>query len=467
MFYSLGHEFSMKQTSKSCSRHSLHDVASLVSITLIAFIADPVVADDDFEKEPISYSEVTPNDRVAQLIAQVKAGKLDLAFDPEFGYLPALIDQLDVPLESQMLVFSKTSLQLHFITPKNPRAIYFNDDIYIGYVPGGEVIEISATDPVNGAMFYTLNQPRSNSPLFVRQTGQCLQCHGTGRTANVPGHLVRSMLTDPEGNPLYSTGVDAVTHDTPVSRRWAGWYVTGTHGDERHFGNLWLNDRDIPENEIDREAGANAMDLSAYLDVSRYPSPHSDIVALMVMEHQVQMHNLITRANYRVREALHWVEQTDNQNNADPVHHRNANENLKRVIETQADALLRYMLFLDEPSFNGPIQGTSGYQKWFESKGITDAHGRSLRTFDLEHQLFKYPCSYLIYSDAFDQLPKPLLEHVYRRLFEILTATDRESHGMAAFSTDMARRDREAVLEILRSTKKGLPEYWHDVPVND
>ena len=133
--------------------------------------------------------------RFSRLNKRLGNGDADLQFDDKHGYLSSVLENLKVPVSSQGLVFSKTSLQIQRITPSRPRAIYFNDDVYIGWVQNGDVIEIAATDANQGPTFYTLRQRKSESPRFIRDQGQCIVCHASSRSQNVPGYLVRKCLS--------------------------------------------------------------------------------------------------------------------------------------------------------------------------------------------------------------------------------------------------------------------------------
>ena len=273
---------------------------SLVAIPL-AF-ASSLQAEDDFDRPPISYSASSPVNCISRLQNRLDRGELELGRHDTFGYLPAVLKALDVPTESQMFVFSKTSLQVRYIAPRTPRAVYFNDNVYVGYCQMGDVLEISAVDPQLGTVFYTLDQQPDATPRFERRIDNCLICHSSSRTEGIPGHLVRSLLTDAAGQPIYSAGSRAVDHTTPVDQRWGGWYVTGTHGSQKHLGNLVIRTRVVPE-PVDNSAGQNVFELTDRLDVRKYLSPHSDIVALMILEHQVLVHNRLTKAIFDTRQA--------------------------------------------------------------------------------------------------------------------------------------------------------------------
>ncbi len=210
-----------------------------------------------------------PDNCVSKLAARLTAGELRLEYDQHVGYLAALLKALDVPVESQMLVFSKTSLQRHRISPRTPRAIYFNDDVYVGYCKSGDVLEISAVDQQLGAVFYTLDQKDEKHVRAARQTDNCLLCHSSSRTEGVPGHLVRSMFVDSSGQPIFSAGSYSVDHTTPLERRWGGWYVTGTHGDQRHLGNLIMRGRSVVE-PVNNAQGQNVTQLNDRLSLDTY-----------------------------------------------------------------------------------------------------------------------------------------------------------------------------------------------------
>jgi hypothetical protein len=418
----------------------------------LAFLALPAVtrADDDFERAPVHYSKATPNNPVARLQAQLDAGKAQLAFHKDLGYLPAVLKALQVPESSQMLVFSKTSLQRTRISPKSPRALYFSDDMYVGFCQAGQVLEISAVDPTLGAVFYTLDQQEAARPKLVRQTDACLLCHGSSQTKNVPGHVLRSVYPDRSGEAVLSLGSQRVDQTTPISQRWGGWYVTGKHGKQTHLGNH------IVKNRADRDAhdpaGQNVASLKDFLDTSTYLTPHSDIVALMVLEHQAEAHNLIARAGIQGRLALHDQALLNKELGRAPDH---PSDTAWRRIKSVGDPLVRYLLFSGEAKLTDKIEGTSSFAADFAKAGPRDAKGRSLRDFDLERRLFKYPCSYLIYSESFAQLPPPVKEHVYQEMYDVLT----DRHYGGGFG-HLDAGDRQAILEILRDTKKDLPNYW-------
>jgi hypothetical protein len=406
-----------------------------------------VLSGDD---EPIRYDAPPLKDPVARLQQRMEQGQARLEYTAPGGYLLSVLKQLHVQPSSQTLVFSKTSFQFQHISPANPRALYFNDDVYVGWVQGGEVMEVSAVDPDRGAMFYSLDQRQTDKPRFVRRD-ECLQCHASPRTLGIPGHLVRSVYPDAEGLPLLQAGSFQTDHASPLRERWGGWYVTGTHGALRHMGNNWVRDVGHPD-QLDLETGANVTRLQDRVNLSRYARPDSDLVALMVLEHQTKLHNLLTRANWETRIALH---QQEDMNRALGQPSTYWFDSTRRRIRNQVEDLLKYLLFTDELRLEAAVAGTSGFQDEFPKNGPRDRRGRSLRDLDLKTRLFRYPCSFLIYSDAFAALPPAARDQLYLRLHEVLTGKN-QSKEFAVLSRD----NRTAILEILLDTKSGLPDYW-------
>jgi hypothetical protein len=406
------------------------------------------LAADEFERAPIEYSRSVPDNPVSRLQTRLDEGGLSLEHQDDLGYLPALLAALDVPIESQMLVFSKTSLQRNRISPRRPRAIYFNDEVYVGYCRSGDVLEVSAADPSLGTVFYTVDQRDTAAVRFARQTDNCLICHSSSRTGGVPGHLVRSLFVNSSGEPILSEGSFTVDHTTPFEQRWGGWYVTGTHGSQQHLGNLVIRDRNVTR-PIDNTQGQNVTRLDDRLAVDHYLSPHSDLVALMVLEHQVLVHNRLAKASFAARQALHYEAEL---NRAMGESAENRLESTTRRMESAGDDLLAALLFVDEAPITAPIAGTSTFAEQFARIGPRDGHGRSLRDFDLQRRLFRHPCSYLIYSPSFQQLPGEMRDYVWRRMGEILTGRDRSERF--AHLSDL---DRRAIAEILRDTLPELP----------
>jgi hypothetical protein len=404
-----------------------------------------------FRDEPINYLSDRVNDPVAKLQQRIDQGQVALEFDPKHGYLKSVLKFLKVPVSSQTLVFSKTSFQYKRISPSSPRALYFNDNVYVGWVQNGHSLEIASFDPDQGAIFYLLDQQPSDQPAFVRATLDCTQCHVAPGTRGVPGVLLRSIFARPSGTQAIETDSFITGHETPLKDRFGGWYVTGKHGRQLHMGNVFVEDATHPQ-QLDRTAGANIEDLSHRFQTATYLIAHSDIVAHLVLAHQTQMHNLITFVNYTTRLALH----ADRAASKSGGHlDRSIPDSARGKIAGPSEELLRYLLFADEAPLESPIEGTSGFSQEFAALGPRDREGRSLRDFDLKRRIFKYPCSYLIYSEAFDALPALAKEYIYDRLLEILSGRDQ-----SARYNRLSPGERREILEILLATKPDLPGEW-------
>jgi hypothetical protein len=395
------------------------------------------------------------NDPIARLQQAIDDGLESLEFDDAHGYLPALLDRLEIPVSSQVLPFARSSFQIFQISPEAPRALYFNDDVYIGRVLGIPTLEFAAIDPEVGVVFYTLEEDEEQSPQFVLQDRDCIICHDSSRTPGIqiPRLLVLSVLPNADGSAIGRAALNT-TDQSPFDERWGGWYVTGTHGDRFHLGNLTVNedsvDKDLQTNAIDirREIDrigpserANLLDLSDRFDTSRYLTPDSDIVALMVLGHQTHVLNLIMRANYEAGAAIR----------EDEAAGRPISETTMTLVDDAAEGLVRSMLFVDAAPLTGPVVGTSSFASQFADPGPFDSRGRSLRELDLERRLFQYPLSFVIYSESFDALPDLVKDRVVERLSEVLEGQD-SSEEFA----HLEALDRRAILEILRDTK---PEF--------
>ena len=424
---------------------------SAVSLATIGVVAQqqPHAADH----AAIAYATSTPADRIARLQASIDAGAASLEFDPQRGYLPSLLRALEIPVSSQGLVFSRTSLQVDRIAPWTPRAVYFSDDAYVGWVQEGPIMEIATVDPKLGAVFYTLRQEQAARPVFERQGRTCLQCHdSSSTTGGVPGLIMRSVFPDRYGYVVPSD--QGVTTDrTPLADRWGGWYVTGNLGNQPHMGNIAapLVGHEIANpaaylTKLRAEPSRPVADLSERFDSAPYLTPHSDAVALMVLAHQASVHNLITAATYEARRA-EYDDQMAGSARVDGA----VSEGARVRIETAGERLVRAMLFVKEAPLAQPVSGTSGFAAEFARRGTRDQKGRSLRDLDLTRRLFRYPLSYLIYSESFDAMPAPVRTYVYRRLREVLSGQDDRPEF-----AHLSPADRDAVREILEETK---PEF--------
>ena len=431
--------------------------ALILAAAMLPLIPNAIRASTpQYEQPPINYSRSEATDRVARLAKSIESGASKLAHEPKHGYLDALLHELKISPASQVLVFSRTSFQPAHISPSQPRALYFNDDTYVGFIPGAELIEVVSIDPVLGATFYTLDQrPASTKAGIVRQTDNCLQCHGESMTRGVPGLLVRSVFSDDEGYPILSAGTFLTTHASPLKERWGGWYVTGTTRNQQHMGNtLWSEQEGADPTPLPAPVGRPGA-LPADVDSSAYPSPHSDVVALMVLEHQVEAHNRIVRAVHGTLRALR-DETTLADALGETIKPGEHSQSTLARIKSSCEPLVEYLLFAEEARLTDAVTGSSSFAADFESRGPKDSRGRSLRDFDLKTRLFRYPCSFLIHSGAIDKLPDAAKQYIFARLREILDGKE-TSKAYAHLSAE----DRVALNEILRETK---PEIFASAP---
>ena len=382
------------------------------------------LAEEEYELPPIRYSQTQPHDAVQDLVRKMQAGKVSLNRTDPWALLHDLMQQFHVPPESQVLVFSKTSKQNDRISPQTPRAIFYGDEAYLGYTLGG-AIEVATVDPKLGPVFYLLEPHAApNQPLRFERDQSCLSCHGGSFTPGAPGVLVRSVFPGATGHPIFSQGSTIVDSTTPFSDRWGGWYVTGTHGSALHRGNVIATENADNTCDMPVEQGANILSLTSFFDTSPYPKPQSDIVALMVLEHQTSVQNILTKANQTALRALHM--QTSLQKElGEPIQNQPTGTAL-RIIEHCTEDVLDALLFKDEaPLPEGGIEGDVSFQNAFGQSAHRSADGRSLKDFQLLTRLFKYRCSYMIHSRTFTQMQPALKKTILTRLDQILTGQDR------------------------------------------
>jgi hypothetical protein len=389
----------------------------------------------DSEYPVIGYGKTAPQDRFSKLMQEVAAGDTTLEYDADGrGYLDSLLQALDIDPSTQVLVWSKTSLKQRFIQPSNPRSLFFNDEVYVGFVPGSSTLEIGAMDPDLGPVFFDFAQsPQAEQP-FKQETTRCLRCHDTYSMTGggVPRFMLQSVLAGTDGG-IVSHEISEITDtSTPFARRFGGWYVTGTHGDMQTMANYVISSADMIR-QPDFAKNGNQTSLDAYVNLDAYVRPTSDIVALLVLEHQVEVQNAITRLNYDSRMLL----------DANP-----------QAGDAELDPLIRPLLdslfMAHEAVLTDKVEGTSGFREYFEQQGPRDAQGRSLRELDLESRTFRLPLSYLIYSDAIKALPDP----VRTRLFAQVRAVLQQEDGAVEYPHINADQ-RAAIVGILQST---LPE---------
>ncbi len=407
---------------------------------------------------------VMSRDPVARLQSQLASGTVRLQHDSVLGFLPALLDALEIPASSQVLVFSRTSLQTDRITPWSPRALYFNDDVYVGYVFDSPFLEIGAVDPTRGGVFYTMPQrlgaAQTGGASLQREGRTCLMCH-TSRTATggVSGFMVLSTVADRHGYPVTGVHEGSTKDATPYAQRYGGWYVTGTGGHAANSHSPLLSQdisdkdgyrakflADIMAGRMEGSAahtGGAVYRLGERFDTTGYLTGQSDVVALSVLTHQTILHNLITATHEAARQAL--LQAAITPGGGDTVF--SDHPALRGAVEN----LVRGLLFVKAAPLPAPMRGSTSFAQDFVQHGPRDARGRSLRDLDLETRLFRYPCSFLIHSEAFTSLPIVARRAVYARLWEILSGQD-DTPDLQ----NLPAVDRQAVTEILEAT---IPEF--------
>ncbi len=244
----------------------------------------------------------------------------------------------------------------------------------------------------------------------------------------IPGFVLRSLDTDAAGEIIPTTDTERISHCTPFAERWGGWFVSNAPAEWPHRGNAPGEKAGTPES-----ANARIKSLSTS---GQYPAEGSDTLALLVHDHQTHMHNYITRLHM---EGLERISEYGH----------------VRYLDIQIRAFLRYLLFTEEVKFPAKLEGSQPFREAFQKNAKRDSKGRSLKDFDLNTRLFRYPCSFLIDSEAFRKLPKQVRDAVLNRLHNILTGKDPHPDFQ-----NVHPDDAKAVLEILRETAPDLTEGW-------
>jgi hypothetical protein len=407
----------------------------LKCIFLLAVLPSMALGSADvWDLAPIRYSDTQATDAVATLAADLASGKTKVEGETELEQLDFVLRTLGVSAASQMLVYSKTSHQNPLIRPSNPRALYFSMNAYVGYVPGGD-IEAIVQDRLLGPVFYLIHQGEKGGLKIERDLTSCISCHGTTATSNVPGMQVRSVIPDEDGHPLLAMGTSQVDHRTPVAQRWGGYYVSG-RASMPHLGN-----RVYQKDGVAEPAASKLMELSGVIDATKYLRPTSDVVALMVLEHQCRMHNLLTAAAMRYRRAFHLGRAADSQGNPDEGA-------AGRVADGMADDIVNCLFFKDEADPGEDTEGAVAFQKAFAKEIPRTADGRSLVDFRLYQRLFKYRCSYMVYSDAFKEMPPRVRKAVQDRMKRTLAGKNPAVDWLSA-------SERKRISAILAETLPG------------
>jgi len=400
---------------------------------------------DFFELGPIHYSESKPNNAVSEL-AKKEFKPKDVAYN-DLDFLKSVLKELNVPVDSQLLVYSKTSLQKKRIFPRYPRALYFSDSTYVGYVPGGHV-EVITHDAELGLVFYLINPDRVNpdkagsDPKFgynVKRRKDCLSCHVSSKTRDVPGLFIRSVETDDQGEMDFKQESHFVDDETPLEDRWGGWYVTGNWSGISHMGN-----------DFNGESKLEKLDsLKDKIEASRYLKDTSDIAALLVLEHQCKIHTILVESKMHYQRAIHLENALRLMGSIDEK-----NSSSMRTAKRSTEEIVESLLFCHEAEIEGyGIEGDEAFEKAFTAQAKLSKSGKHLRKLRLYGRLFKYRCSYMIHSEAFLALPELIRKLTFQRIHEILTA-----ESAPKGYEHLKSKEKKAILEILLETTE-MSEY--------
>ncbi len=409
----------------------------------------------DLEYPVIAYSGPATENRIARLQKKLDSGEMKLEWEPKYGYLISLLKALDIHTDTQSLVFSRTSLQIEYISARTPRAVYFNEDTYIGYVHNTPLIEVTAIDAQKGPVFYAFDNRREMLPMKIdREGGRCLSCHDTYSMmgGGVPRVMVMSAPVEDPSDTRTFTSAEEVDDRTPIEQRWGGWYVTGRTGTQTHFGNLALREERAGERLRELQATRlNLESVKAYFDTSTYPTEHSDVAALLVLEHQTSLQNFITRVNYKVRTVLSRESAVTAAPSGMPRTWADINPSDQKRVQQMMEPLVRALFFQDAVPFKERIEGSGGFTQRFAKLGPRDRKGRGLHELDLNTRLMRYPLSYGIYSEQFDGLPQYARDYLNARIVEVLQGRD-----TTGISARLSAADRTAISEILIDTRPSL-----------
>ena len=316
-------------------------------------------------------------------------------------------------------------------------------------MPNGR-IEIASFDPELGPIFYFQRQlDDKTSPLFAR-TRSCLGRHAGDATNFLPGSLGQSVYPDRSGRPLRT--IDDYRrsgHHIPFPQRYGGWFVSGNHGAMRHMGNA-IATRENGKLSIDREQFANLEKLDQFFRTDDYPSPGSDIAALLVFDHQITMHYRLVEAAYQARQSLFDSKLDPKETDVSKLA---KGRSIEEFMEGRNE-VVDYLLFREESTIP-KVSCDPGFRRAFTANRLPDPKKRSLKDLRLDGRIFENRCSYMIYSPTFEHLPPMLKGAIYRRIHEILTAK-KPVEGFEHLEKDEKRR----ILEILHATKDDLPAGW-------
>ena len=386
----------------------------------------------DYKAPPHNYWERPPQDAVTAALKKIENGELKVDTSNDRAFVSSLLGALKVPVSSQLLVYSATSMQSGIINPRNPRALYFNDEIYVGFVPGG-LVEIMGVDPELGGVFYIFDKPQPGQLPRTDRSTRCFNCHAGSATMRIPGLLAESVAPIISGASYENYRRDEQGHQIPLADRFGGWHVTSA----KPFG-------ETKANIFARSDGSGVKIVKVkpgeMWDIEKHLLPSSDILPHLIHEHQIGFDNQVIHAAYIAREI------GDKGRTPTLADDKRLNE--------KASALVRYILFADEAKLPpSGIVGDEQYAKDFLSNKKASGSGLSLKDLDLKTRMFKHRCSYMLYTPQWQKLPSLIKNRVYAGMKLALSGKDRNYAYLSA-------QERLAIVSILRETLPDLPADW-------
>ena len=391
----------------------------------------------EFKEAPHLYLDYKPEDRFSALLPKLNSGEVKLDTTDDKAFLTSILKALDIPVSSQLLVFSASSLQSEIINPRNPRALYFNEDTYIGFVPGGKV-EVISMDPQMGAIFYIFERlQRGGSLPLIARSQKCFNCHVGNATHRVPGLIAESVLPMLSGASLETYRRDEQGHQIPLEKRFGGWHLTGGHHLTETHANL------MGRTSASRGFEKTPVEPGQMSNLDLHLLPTSDILPNLVHEHQIGFENRVFHAAYVIRQL------TAQGRGSLPM-------SAKPEVEKHAEDLARYILFADEAKLpRQGIEGDATFIREFQRNKKPGSSGASLKDFDLHTRIFKYRASYMLYTDSWQKLPKDFKDRVYYKMAEGL----RDQNPSPAYA-HIPADEKRAIRTLLKETLPGLPAWW-------
>jgi hypothetical protein len=388
----------------------------------------------DFKAAPHSYWDHPPKDAATAFLAKVAAGEIKIDASSEHSFVRGILDALKVPVSSQLLVYSATSMQSERINPRNPRALYYNEDVYVGVVPGGRV-EMIGVDPEMGGVFYLFDPPRAGLPPRAERSTRCFNCHAGNATDRVPGFISESVAPIISGASYESYRRDdsGQGHQIPLAIRFGGWHVTSAKSFGDTKANLFANNNGGGVKIVKIKPGE-------MWDIEKHLLPTSDILSHLVHEHQIGFDNRVFQASYLAREI---AAKGGTPSAAD-----------QEKLNVKARDIVRYVLFADEAKLPpGGIEGDAQFAADFAKTRRASQAGLSLKDFDLRTRIFKHRCSYMIHTPQWSAMPPLIKDRVYAGMKTALSGRHKDFAYLPA-------QERLAIVGILRETLDDLPADW-------